>query len=500
MIKTFHTIQLSPITHRGEKHIKVGFEREAQLINKIKTIEGRKWSKTKNCWYLPYKKESFEAIERVFVGDKIIYPKSPKSRLAKTTEKVIEENISTVNYSTYKYKEEIRRKVIGKLIIVKQTQQEWIELYVPFDKTGWLNVVRHINGRKWNKEKLCWIIPNVKQSYWLLKEHIELKNIQFDFKIEKNIPESYQFRYSNNEVMKKIKPKGFDSLNENQKKAIFQLEEKIILKRLSHHTLKSYRNILITLFHYFPKTQPEDISIEDVQQYLLHLIKFKKISESTQNQIINAIKAYWEKVLNRQKIRVDIPRPKKPKHLPNVFSQEEVISLIESPENLKHKLILLLIYSAGLRLGELVNIRTRDINISRRVIFIKNGKGKKDRFVTLAEEVLPYLNQYQKKYRPTYWLIEGHTGGQYGKSTVNKVFKTALEKSKVFAFGTVHTLRHSYATHCVENGFSIGLLQEALGHGSIKTTEKYLHISSKALKKMKSPLDLFKNNNRNKVD
>ena len=183
--------------------------------------------------------------------------------------------------------------------------------------------------------------------------------------------------------------------------------------------------------------------------------------------------------------------------MPNVFSQEEVIRLIESPDNLKHKLILLLIYSAGLRLGELVNIRVRDINFSRRVIFIKDGKGKKDRFVTLAEEVIPYIKTYKSQYNPDYWLMEGQLGGQYSKRSVQNVFRQALEKSKVFAFGTVHTLRHSYATHCVENGFDIALLQEALGHGSIKTTEKYLHISSHALKKLRSPLDIYKNKNKN---
>ena len=107
-------------------------------------------------------------------------------------------------------------------------------------------------------------------------------------------------------------------------------------------------------------------------------------------------------------------------------------------------------------------------------------------------ELIPYLEEYKIKYNPSYWLFEGQNGGQYSKSSIQKVFRIALEQSRIFAYGTVHTLRHSYATHCVENGFSIALLQEALGHGSIKTTEKYLHISNKALKQLKSPLDIIK--------
>lgn len=178
----------------------------------------------------------------------------------------------------------------------------------------------------------------------------------------------------------------------------------------------------------------------------------------------------------------------------NYFKKcNDIIKVIESPKNLKHKLILLLIYSAGLRLSELINIRIRDVSVSRRVIFIKDSKGKKDRFVTLAEQVLPYLKEYQNQYNPNYWLIEGNSGGQYSKRSVQSIFYKALESSKVFAYGTVHTLRHSYATHCIENGYSTALLQEALGHSSIKTTEKYLHISSNALKTLKSPLDIYKN-------
>lgn len=492
MNKCSHIIQLSLITHRGEKRIKVFFEKDSSLIRKIKSIEGRKWSNTKRCWYVPYDKKSFAGLKKVFADCKLEYPNAPNSSKTLSSPAIQNDNLD-INYASYTYQGELKKKVIGTLIIAKQVNPKWIEFYVPCHQVRWVNVIKHINGRKWDIEKLCWILPNVKQSYWILKEHIGLNNIRFDYKIQKDIPESYIFQYYKKKEKQKTPPKGFELLNEIQKKAIYQLEEQIILRQLSQFTLKSYRNHLIALFLYFPKIDPENISVKDVEMYLLHQIKFKKISESTQNQIINSVKAYWEKVLNRPKGRIDIPRPKKPKHLPNVFSQEEVIQLIESPKNLKHKLILLLIYSAGLRIGEVVKIRTRDININRRVIFIKDGKGKKDRFVTLAEAVLPFLKKYTHEYRPTYWLIEGQSGGQYSKNSINKIFHIALKKSKIFAYGTVHTLRHSYATHCIENGFSIALLQEALGHQSIKTTEKYLHISSKALKKLKSPFDIIKN-------
>ena len=175
--------------------------------------------------------------------------------------------------------------------------------------------------------------------------------------------------------------------------------------------------------------------------------------------------------------------------LPKILSTEEVVDLLDAVDNLKHKLALLLIYSSGLRRGELLNLLKKDINIKRRVIHIKSAKGKKDRYVVLAETVVPYLKTYLKQYRPVRWLFEGQNGGQYSATSLWKVFNAALEKSKVNPYATLHTLRHSYATHCVENGHNLKSVQEALGHASLKTTEVYLHISSEALKKLKSPLD-----------
>ena len=544
------TINLSKIEHRGVNRIKVSYKRDADFIAKIKTIRGRRWSKTKNCWHLPYSKESFEQLKIVFGEERLVFPKKIKvDDVEKKKEKpivvlpkkdldisdpfdpiksreifnkiftVVDEHTpfpvgdflkkkekeskttheKTNNEASFKtilrYGQKVR-VVVGEKIFVEKINEKWLRLFVPFDKKGWIAVVRNIHGRQWNAEKISWKVPYVKQSFWHLKKYVGMEYLEFNFQIEKDIPDEY-FSPTPIYPKKNIKKRnGFDQLNEAQKKAIHQLEEKIILLQYSRFTLTSYRNHLIGVFLFFKNILPEKLTSKDIQNYILHKIKFKKISESTQNSIINAVKAYWEKVLKRPKEKIDIPRPKSPKHLPNVFSQEEVVRLIESPKNLKHKLILLLIYSAGLRLSEVINIRTRDINLDRRVIFIKNGKGKKDRFVTLAEEVLPYLKKYNQQYRPNYWLIEGVHGGQYSASSIQKIFQRALQESKVFAYGTIHTLRHSYATHCVENGYSIALLQEALGHASIKTTEKYLHISSKALRTLRSPLDIIKNNNR----
>lgn len=477
-------IKLSKIEHRKQIRIKVQFEKRADLISKIKKVEGRRWSKTKNCWHLPYSKESFEALKNVFGESNLDYP---KEKLNKAPSVIIEPK-----FINYQLDGKTYLKVAGEKIVIIKRNKNWIKAYVPFDKKSWIEAVQNIEGRKWDSEKAVWYLPNVKTTFRHLKKFVELKNIVFQFEIEKNIPDSIPTK---SKVKKFVK----STLSKEQKEAILKLEEQITLKRYSPATLKSYRSHLIAILLFFPKLLPEQIGSDEIQKYLLHKIKFKKIAEATQNQIINAYKFYVERVLKKPKAYIEIPRPKKPRQLPNVLAQEEVVAILNAPKNLKHKLMLMLIYSCGLRLSEVINIQTKDVNVLRKSIFIKAAKGKKDRYVTLAESVIPYLKSYKKQYKPVTWLLEGVAGGRYSKTSVQKAFRKAVEISKVNPYSTVHTLRHSYATHCVENGFSLALIQKALGHNSIKTTERYLHVSSDALKQLRSPLDIIDDKKGNKL-
>lgn len=480
MKKLSSLIHLSKIKHRGETRIKVVFPKEQILIDKIKSINGRKWSKTKNCWHVPYNKDSFDSIEKVFGKEQIHYLNKNNVSVKGKIQPQIKE---------YPLLGEIRKKYTGEKILIQQLNNEWIKVFVPHDKKGWSEVIRNIQGRKWDMDNVCWIVPNVKTSFNSIKNFIGLKNVILDLNVRKDIPDEYFSPKKNASSAKRKKTTGWEKLNDLQKDAIHNTKEYLLLKQYSPTTIKAYLNHLISIFIFHDKKTPQQIENKEIQMYLLHQIKYKKISESTQNVIINAYKLYVEKILGRPRTFVEIPRPKKPKKLPKVISKEEVIDLIEAVDNLKHKLILLLIYSSGLRLGEIVNLRLRDINIKRRNIFILRGKGKKDRYVLLASSVIPFFQTYKKQYAPVYWLFEGKSGGQYSTRSVQSVFTKAKEKSNIMPFATVHTLRHSYATHCVENGFSIKLIQEALGHQSIKTTEVYLHVAGKHLTQLSSPID-----------
>lgn len=184
-------------------------------------------------------------------------------------------------------------------------------------------------------------------------------------------------------------------------------------------------------------------------------------------------------------------RPRAQKRLPSIFTEQEVTQIIQAVSNLKHKCILMTIYSAGLRLGEVINLRISDIQSKENCIFIRNAKGNKDRYTILSPKLLLLLRQYYIEYRPEFWLFEGASGGQYSKSSVQSIFKKALKKSKITKNGTIHTLRHSFATHLLERGLNLRYIQQLLGHESIKTTEIYTHISKKSLINISSPLDFL---------
>ncbi|MBK8656922.1 MAG: tyrosine-type recombinase/integrase [Haliscomenobacter sp.] len=201
------------------------------------------------------------------------------------------------------------------------------------------------------------------------------------------------------------------------------------------------------------------------------------------------VEQYLKEVVGQEEKVRNIIRPKRPHKLPHVFSEEELRRLLKAPENLKHRCLLILIYSAGLRLGEALNMRLPDIQFDNRRIFISGGKGKKDRYTLLSEKALGLLKEYLEVYRPVEWVFEGQSGGKYSETSVQKIFTIAKEKSGVNPYGTVHTLRHSFATHLLEKGVDLRYIQGLLGHESSKTTEIYTHITKKGWDKIKSPLD-----------
>jgi site-specific recombinase XerD len=241
--------------------------------------------------------------------------------------------------------------------------------------------------------------------------------------------------------------------------------------------------------NYYHKFEINSIDEKMIIAFMRYLVIERKISTSYQNQCINAIKFYYERVLGGQRKIYRVERPRREKTLPEVLSEKEIISVIQQINNIKHKAIVMLTYSAGLRLSEIVNIRIKDIDSERMQVFVQQSKGRKDRYTLLSKKLLPVLREYFKEYKPKEWLFEGAKGGKYSVSSVQTIVKEAYVKAGIKKQVSTHTLRHSFATHLLENGTDLRYIQSLMGHESSKTTEIYTHITNKGFDQIQNPMD-----------
>lgn len=260
------------------------------------------------------------------------------------------------------------------------------------------------------------------------------------------------------------------------------------VKRYSTNTIKTYSSFVSLVKAHFKKPL-DKVSEQDLYEYIYNLIHHKKISFSYQKQLVVSLKLYYKEVLNKT-INIQYLKPsRREQKLPVVLSKNEVKKIVAALTNIKHKCIISLMYSAGLRISEAVNLKISDIDSERMVITIKSSKGNKDRNLPLSENILLILRMYYKKYEPKQYLFEGQKGGKYTATSIRQVFKHGVTKGGVKKHATPHTLRHSYATHLLEDGVDVRLIQKLLGHSSLNTTMIYTHISTPKLLKVKSPFD-----------
>jgi site-specific recombinase XerD len=207
------------------------------------------------------------------------------------------------------------------------------------------------------------------------------------------------------------------------------------------------------------------------------------------NQIISALKILFRDVLKREWNNIDIPRPRREKKLPVVLSKEEVKKIINAHRNIKHRAFLMITYSAGLRVSEARQLKISDIDSSRMLVRVEQAKGQKDRYSVLSPIALELLRVYWKTYKPKHWLFENKNGQPVPETTAQQIFKNALEKAGVRKKVGIHSLRHSFATHLLEQGVSLPIIQQLLGHKSLRTTSGYLHVQQYSINAVRSPLD-----------
>lgn len=279
-------------------------------------------------------------------------------------------------------------------------------------------------------------------------------------------------------------------LSETQLKKIELFKQWLNSKRYSPSTIKTYTDALTTFLKYYSNKPIEHITNQDIITFNNEYILKNSLSSSYQNQVVNALKLFYRQIQGAEMSVELIHRPKRQKLLPNVLSKEEVKAILTAHSNIKHKVMLSLIYSCGLRRSELLHLKPSDIDSKRTLLIIRQAKGKKDRIAPLSEKIVILLREYYQLYKPVTWLFEGQNAGeQYDERSLANVLKQALSKTNIKKPVSLHWLRHSYATHLLEAGTDLRYIQEILGHKSSKTTEVYTHVSTKNLQNIKSPFD-----------
>ena len=530
------------ITYNGEKRIKIDFPYNQELASQLKQISDARWSRTLTAWHIPYTQESFNQLKRLFPD--IDYPKK-KNELDPTVSEVPDEinvdeklNVSmhitekrifinlpknkkdikvirSLQYSrwdnnqfcwiipNYKGNADILKEYFKHRIKEITNEDKEIpqdkrivsrdELFVLKTAAGTLRLIFSFNKAltteikkypycKWNAANKWWTIPYADKFVEELRLFSEQLGLIFSFE-EENIGS------------KKSKTSPYDI--PNFRLCPEEYIEKLHELRYSKQTIKTYTSLFEEFINYFNKFDISNIDESKIKSFMRYLVTERKVSVSYQNQAINAVKFYYERILGGQRKVYYIDRPRRERTLPTVLSEEEVIQILNAVENVKHKAILMTIYSAGLRISEAINLKIKDIDLTRMQIRVEQGKGKKDRYTLLSVKALEILRKYFSEYKPKIWLFEGQKGEEYAARSIQNILKMAVSKTGIKKHITVHTLRHSFATHLLENGTDLRYIQSLLGHKSSKTTEVYTHITTKGFdqiyaeqsRSIKSPLD-----------
>lgn len=431
-------------------HLFVKLPKNETDIQFLKSFRYAKWDQANFHWVVPNYRRNLSLLQSYF-----------EQRRLQINEKV---PLRVVN--------ETEQPIIDKWqLLAVNIHNRILKLYFMYNQAV-IEAIKQLPLCRWNGTENCWTLPYSEPSVKYIHEFVVANGLEWIYREERK---QKVLPPNRSEVRVRANPETY----------LAKLRE----LRYSSNTIDSYTYMFRNFINYYPDKELGDITEEEIVLYLQYLVTERKVSTSYQNQAINAIKFYYERVMGGRRKVYLIERPREEKFLPEVLSQEEVTKLLNATDNLKHKAVLMTIYSGGLRISELINLKIKDIDSDRMQIRIEQAKGKKDRYTLLGQKTLEVLRSYVKQYQPHEWLFEGINHGPYSETSIKKALRTALDKTKITKHVSPHTLRHSFATHLLEMGTDLRYIQSLLGHQSSKTTEIYTHITVKGFDQIKNPLD-----------
>lgn len=381
------------------------------------------------------------------------------------------------------------------------------ELFVRFEFSAErLQKIRTIPGRKWNGDQRYWILPESSEVVAKLLDLFDDDGIVFDRHPPSVVtqpkantqtsPSASSHDDKNNapvarlsEESKRKNDSEREVIKREQNQALEQLTQQLTAHGYSPNTIEAYVGHVQRFFVHVGKV-PSVINKEDILEYLLIMLDEQGRSHAYVNQAVSAIKHFYTYIIKDLEAVHSLPRVKKQLKLPDILSKEEIQAVFSKVRNIKHKALLTLTYSAGLRVSEVVSLRLEDIDSHRMLIHVRQGKGRKDRYTILSSVALEILREYARRYKLRDWLFPRDLEGQHlTERTAERVFDKARKLAKIKKDVSIHALRHSFATHLLDGGTDLRYIQELLGHKNSKTTEIYTHVTIKAIKRIRSPLD-----------
>ena len=491
-------IILKRIFHRGLWRYAIIFDNDKNLTQLVRSVNNAAWSQTNKCWYAGADEKTLKQILNVFrdltdidisaivSGEQDKPASEPEALKIETTEEnVICTPVPEVKSATIKktISQSNKQEYSPVLFTISEPDGRLVIKFTGKYDKEWIKELNDFGRPYYDANRNEWLLKWTQLTVDSLSDYFSMRGVDVIVKKREVSGVLKELRdEQSTEVRNRI-------LGEGAIESIDMVRRYLEEKRYSKRTNESYLAHLVLFFKYFHDKDPLDIKEEDVSGFIDdHIIRLG-YSASYQNIIISAIKIYFSLCGSRRFNPDSVERPRRSRALPKVFSKEEVMKIFDATKNTKHKLMLWLIYSCGLRRSEVTNIKLTDLDTERGILHIREGKGNADRIVPVPQKVWEKISIYIKGYNPITYLFEGQKGGRYSVESVYSVFKQSLRRTGIRKDVGVHCLRHSYATHLHESGLDIRYIQELLGHKSSRTTEIYTHVSRRNLLAIRSPIE-----------